>query len=241
MLRLRLFEYCTRTQLAFSFNRLPPATSKPPFIVDPKVCDTFQFRSLRQNRRVVAGTDDRKDELEDFHQVLTDISWGRATKRVRRFIVDAYVKGSKTCGSAERAELEGSTSVFPKRRFRDRWNRTIVNSLAKERCHSLKIKARVRARGATAQWFNPRRQQMCRQKSRTQSLWLCHLAGDWHQNFDACAPGPAQSRHLMRVMLVSNLAVENRFANGTQGRLMSWDPERVENNKKARHPELCPP
>ena len=63
---------------------------------------------------MVAGTDDRKDELEDFHQVLTDISWGRATKRVRRFIVDAYVKGSKTCGSAERAELEGSTSAFPK-------------------------------------------------------------------------------------------------------------------------------
>ena len=225
--------------LCYSVDRLPPATSKPPFIVDPMVCSRFQFLSLRQNRRVVAGTDDRKAELEDFHQVLTDISWGHATDRVRRFIVEAYVKGAKTCGSAERVELEGSTSVFPKRRFRDRWNRTIVNNLAKDRCHNLKIKARVRARGATSQWFNPRRQHMCRKKSRTQSLWLCHFAGDWHQNFDACAP--AQSRHLMRVMLVSNLAVENRFANGTQGRLMSWGPERIENNKKAvlaSHPEL---
>ena len=99
------------------FKQLPPATSKAPFIVTPSVYADFSFRVLRQNRRIVAGTADRQAELEDFHEVLTDISWGRASPRVRKFIVNAYVKGAK-CGSAERSELEGSTSVFAKRRFR---------------------------------------------------------------------------------------------------------------------------
>jgi len=41
-------------------------------------------------------------------------------------------------------------------------------------------------------------------------------------------------------MIVSNLAVENRFANGTQGRLMSWYPAKIASNKAvlASHPEL---
>ena len=43
-----------------------------------------------------------------------------------------------------------------------------------------------------------------------------------------------------KVMIVSNLAVENRFANGTQGRLMSWYPAKIASNKAvlASHPEL---
>ena len=32
-------------------------------------------------------------------------------------------------------------------------------------------------------------------------------------------------------MLVSNMAVDNRFANGTQGRLLHWYPESVASNK----------
>ena len=44
---------------------------------------------------------------------------------MRKFIVDAYVRGA-VVGSAERAELEGSTAVFAKRRYRDRYNRTLV-------------------------------------------------------------------------------------------------------------------
>ena len=52
-----------------------------------------------------------------FQQVLADISWGWPSKIVRRFIIEAYVKGARTCGSAEHAELEGSTSVFAKRRY----------------------------------------------------------------------------------------------------------------------------
>ena len=125
----------------------------------------------------MAGTADRQAELENFHEVLSDISWGRASPRVRNFIVDAYVKGAKSCGSAERAELEGSTSVFAKRRFRDRWNRTIVRGLAKCKNHSLKISARVRSRGARTEWFKASRVALCKQKSRTQNLWLLHLAG----------------------------------------------------------------
>ena len=43
-----------------------------------------------------------------------------------------------------------------------------------------------------------------------------------------------------QVMLVSNLAVEQRFANGTQGRLMSWHPAKISGRKAvlASHPEL---
>ena len=43
-------------------------------------------------------------------------------------------------------------------------------------------------------------------------------------------------------MLVSNIAVENRFANGTQGRLMNWYPEKAsDDGRKAllsSHPDL---
>ena len=108
----------THVLLFGDFKQLPPATSQPPFIVSPEVWKTFDFRVLRQNRRVTAD-EARKDELEDFHEVLSDISWGRATRRVEEFIIAAYIRGA-ACGSAQKAELEGSTSVFTKRRFRDR-------------------------------------------------------------------------------------------------------------------------
>ena len=219
-------------------RQLPPATSKAPFIVFPTVISDFDFRVLRQNRRVVTGDADRADELENFHGVLSDISWGRATERVRDFIIGAYVKGA-VCGTAERSELEGSTSVFTKRRFRDRWNRVIVRRLAKTRNHSLKVKARVRARGARGQqWFNERRTQLARKRSRTQALWNLHLAGDWHHDSETKAP-PARP-HMMRTMLVSNLAVDQRFANGTQGRVLHWFPASVLSKKAlpSSHPEL---
>ena len=119
-------------------------------MADLRFIDAFDFRVLRQNRRVITGNEDRKAELDDFHEVLSDISWCQETPKVRQFIVDAYVRGAKV-GSAERAELEGSTAVFAKRRFRDRYNRIIVRRVGKERNHTLKVKARVRARGARGQ------------------------------------------------------------------------------------------
>ena len=95
-------------------------------------------------------------ELENFHGVLSDISYGRSTDRVKEFMVQAYVKGAR-CGNAHHAELEGSTAVFSRRRYRDKWNRTIVRRLARTRTHTVRVKARVRARGVTGQqYFNER-------------------------------------------------------------------------------------
>ena len=76
------------------FKQLPPATSKAPFIVDPSVTRCFTFRVLRENRRVCRDAT-RAQELEEFHQVLTDISRGRVTTAVRDFSVQAYVRGAQ--------------------------------------------------------------------------------------------------------------------------------------------------
>ena len=95
------------------FKQLPPATSKPPFIVLPSVFEGFDFRVLRQNRRVV-NDPARKAEIYYFHEVLADISWGRSTSAVHAFLTRAYVRGAAV-GCAEHAELEGSTAVFTKR------------------------------------------------------------------------------------------------------------------------------
>ncbi len=68
------------------FKQLPPATSKPPFIAIPRVHLNFDFRVLRQNRRVIAD-DARKDEIESFHGVLFDVARGICSQRVRDFLV----------------------------------------------------------------------------------------------------------------------------------------------------------
>ena len=79
---------------------------------------------------------------------------------------------------------------------------------------------------------------MVRRTSRTQALWNLHLAGDWHPQFETAGLVPRP--HMMRAMLVANLDVEQRFANGTQGRLMQWSPQK---NRRGRtlyssHPDL---
>ena len=78
--------------------------------------------------------------------MLTDISLGAPSNAVARFVVEAYVRGARI-GSAENADFEGSTAVITKRRYRDRWNRIQVRKLSKKSNHSIKIKAKVRARG----------------------------------------------------------------------------------------------
>ena len=127
------------------FKQLPPATSRPVFIVSPDVYNNFDFRVLQQNRRVVAGTEDRATELNTFHTVLSKISWGEDCDVVKDFIVAAYVRGG-TCGVAQNCEYDGSTAIFTKRRYRDAWNRIIVRRIAKDHNHTFKIKGRVRAR-----------------------------------------------------------------------------------------------
>ena len=79
---------------------------------------------MRENRRVVQETT-RADEIEAFHKVLSDVSMGEDSNDVRRFLVDAYVRGWKAA-CAEEVEFEGSTAVFTKRRYRDRCS--IANS-----------------------------------------------------------------------------------------------------------------
>jgi len=165
------------------FKQLPPATSKPAFIVNQRVIQEFSFRCLHQNRRVVEDAS-RKDELETFHTELNDIAHGRASNDVWNFIVQAYVRGAKI--SAETVEFEGRTAVlclllqlffivrgirdshglpiahgveiethqggsvlfsnlldfvsqvFTKRRYRDRFNRTITRRVSKKHNHSIK-------------------------------------------------------------------------------------------------------
>ena len=63
---------------------------------------------------------------------------------------------------------------------------------------------------------------MLRKKCRTQSLWNLHLAGDWHYASETMPLG--NRPHMMRVMLISNLAVDQRFANGTQGGIGAYPP-----------------
>ena len=66
--------------------------------------------------------------------------------------------------------------------------------------------------------------------------WLLHLAGDWKD--DMAERGI--THHRMRVMLNANIHVEQRFANGTQGRLLWWRPRDVLGGKPlpASDPEL---
>ena len=77
-----------------------------------------------------------------------------------------------------------------------------------------------------------------RRNSRTQSLFILHMAGDWHPEHETESHAPRP--HMMRTMLVSNLAVQERFANGTQGRLMFWHPTTCKKGKTlySSNPEL---
>ena len=219
------------------FKQLPPATSKPPFIMLDTVYKTFDFRVLRENRRVTVDAE-RASESEEFHAVLSDVALGETTDRVKDFVIAAYVRGARV-GCAEKTDFEGSTSVFTKRRYRDRWNRTLVRRIAKTWNHTLKVKGRVRSRGARGNgWFNDRRTLLARRNSRTQSLFLLHMAGDWHPEHETESHAPRP--HMMRTMLVSKLAVQERFANGTQGRLMFWHPTTCKRGKTlySSNPEL---
>ena len=173
--------------------------------------NAFDFRVLRQNRRVISD-ESRRAEIERFHEILADISFCRVTDAVKEFLVAAYVRGAKI-DSAERVPLEGVTAVFTKRRYRDAWNRAVIRRIAQAHNHSLKIKAKVRARGARGQnWYSEKRTKTIRSRTRAQNSWLLQLAGDHHLAFET--KPILHTPHLMRCMLNANLAVDQRFANG---------------------------
>ena len=117
------------------FKQLPPATGRPPFIAgDPEIVRRFAFRVLRQNRRVAPaeeGDGAKQAELDEFHEVLDDTAHGRASARVRKFLVEAYVRGAaKELASARRVPLDGPTAVFSKRAYRNLWNRRVLKRIA---------------------------------------------------------------------------------------------------------------
>ena len=119
----------------------------------------------------------RRAELDSFHTVLTDISHGATTNDVREFMIDAYVRGYEIATAAH-VPFEGSTAVFTRRRYRDKWNRTVVRRISKTHNHSIKIRACVRPKGVrSGQWYTEDRIAYLRKKCRTQSLWNLHLAG----------------------------------------------------------------
>ena len=57
-------------------KQLPPATSNPPFIAgDIEFHQAFQFRVLRQNRRLAVGSNEEEQQaLDTFHGVLEDVA-----------------------------------------------------------------------------------------------------------------------------------------------------------------------
>ena len=99
------------------FNQFPPATSRPPSIAsDPAVLATFDFRVLKENRRLAVGTDDsHQRSLKVFHATLERIARGGAGAAVRRFFVEAYARGAGV--TAATVPFEDHTAVIAKRRY----------------------------------------------------------------------------------------------------------------------------
>ena len=221
--------------LSGDFKQLPPATSRPPFIAaDPAVLKQFRFRVLRENRRVTSSEDpDRQRELDRFHETLEDISQGRASRLVREFVVDSYVRGAGV--TQDKVAFDGNTACFTKRRYRDGWNKRVLERSA--RCHqrSLKVKAVFIARGTQSQCIGVHAAATIKRTVRSQALVNLRLAGQWKDD----PPRVGQTKpHWMRAMLVANEDVENGFANGTTGRVVYWGPE-PELEEDSRKPVLA--
>ena len=87
--------------------------SAPNFVRLKEVHEAWDFRVLRENRRIVKADDtseDRTAQIETFHLVLSDIAMGVPSARVRTFLTQAYVRGMLSCGGTAVHAL-----VLPKR------------------------------------------------------------------------------------------------------------------------------
>ena len=69
--------------------------------------------------------------LDDFHGVLEAIAIGDATPAVRQFFVDSYVRGGLL--TQDNVPFEGPTACVTKRRYRDRWNNSVLKRSAPAR------------------------------------------------------------------------------------------------------------
>ena len=208
--------------LSGDFKQLPPATSRPPFIAeDAEVMRQFDFRVLRENRRLVAsGAQDTQQDLEAFHDVLEDVAWNRVSREVRSFFVEAYVRGAEETQRSVR--FEGSTACFTKRKYRDGWNRGVLERSALRYQRGLKVKAVFATRGTESQWIREPAAAEIRRTVRSQCLQVLRLAGQWLEDPPVANE---QAPHCMRMMLVANIDVPHGFANGASGRILQWHPE----------------
>ena len=168
---------------------------------------------------------------------------GRPTQNVKDFIVEAFMRAAMSKAmpnTAKEVPVDGTTAVFTKWRYRNAWNRTVVRRIAKERKHTIKIKGVCKPRSAAGrQCFTDQQFERIRRRVRPQCLFNMNLAGDGHADAEDTPISGVQ--HLMRVMLVANLAVDQRFANGTQMRVLYWHPRRTDRRNKplrATDPEL---
>ena len=161
------------------FKQLPPATSRPPFVAaDLSVLETFAFRTLAQNRRLVVGDDpEHQRSLDSFHDTLEAIAHGRATAEVRRFFCKAYVRGAGV--APDSVPLEDHTAVTSKRRFRDRWNAAVLKRSAKLHERTQKVKAVFLARGTQQQYVRDEAAADIRRSVRSQCLTALQLAGQY--------------------------------------------------------------
>ena len=60
-------------------------------------------------------------------------------------------------------------------------------------------------------------------------VWACCA----RQAFETDEIVDPSKRHMMRAMLAANLVVDQRFANGTQGRIMMFNPKRTQDKRAA--------
>ena len=151
---------------------------------------------------------------------------GRLTPLVRKSIIAAYVRGTqKTAGNVP---VVNGTACFSKRKYRDRWNKIIELRVAKKFGRSLRVDAQFCPANSPEQVL--RTTKGISRAVRNQAPLKLHLAGQWLG--DPLAFRQSQP-YYMRAMLVANVDVPNRFANGTQGRIVSWSPE--QDDRQAGH------
>ena len=190
--------------LSMDLKQLLPATRRPPFIcADPQLLEQFDFRILHQNRRLASGTDAAHQvRLEKFHATLDDIAFGKATREVREFLVEAYVRGAKL--TQDKVLFEGSTACFTKRRYRDRWNKRVLERIRNRCKRSLRVKAVFVARGTESAFVRESAAAAIRRSVRSQALTTLRLAGQWPEDPPL---GDVTRPHCMRAMLVANMDV----------------------------------
>ena len=216
-------------------KQLPPATPRPPFLAgDLTVFEHFEFRVLHQNRRLARSADQaHQRSLEEFHEILEAIARGTATPAVRKFLIEAYVRGARM--NQDTVPFEGPTACVTKRRYRDRWNTAVLKRSAKVHRREQRVKAVFIARGTQNQYLRHTAAAEIRRAVRTQATTTLRLAGHWLG--DPPVPGE-RLPHCMRAMLVANFDVPHAFANGSLGRVVHWGPEVVEAGRPRRQRTL---